>query len=575
MQIPEPALEARIKAWTQAPFDADTQAVVSAMLASEQYEALKEAFYKDLEFGTGGLRGIMGVGTNRMNQYTVGLATQGLANYLRKSFDAPIKVAVAYDSRHRSREFAQIVANVFSANGFQVYFFEELRPTPLLSFAIRHLGCHSGVMLTASHNPKEYNGYKAYWDDGAQLTKPHDKNVIEEVGNVKLSEVKFEAHEANIHILGKEIDEAYLQKLQEMLFPAPPAAQQLSIVFTPLHGTGATLIPQALAAAGFAHCHTVAAQAAPNGDFPTVEYPNPEEAEALTLALAEAKNIDADLVLATDPDADRVGIAVRDAQGDFVLLNGNQTATLLFYTVLLRQQAAGIAPDKSYVVKTIVTSELLDALAAHFGVACINTYTGFKYIAAEIRAREATHQYLIGAEESYGYLLGDFVRDKDAVSACVAIAQLAADLKAGGSSLFMLLLEIYKRFGYYHESLISITKKGIQGAEEIEKLMQSLRQSPPTQLMGERIVKIKDFQLLEERDLHKNEKQDLPFGERSNVLQFFTEAGSKISVRPSGTEPKIKFYIGLKAVLEDNAAFDILTAELQAKAQGIREELGI
>jgi phosphoglucomutase len=573
MQILEAALKARIEAWTQAPFDADTRAAVAQMLAEAQYDALKEAFYKDLEFGTGGLRGIMGVGTNRMNQYTVGLATQGLANYLRKSFEGSIKVAVAYDSRHRSREFAQIVANVFSANGFQVYLFEELRPTPLLSFAIRHLGCHSGVMLTASHNPKEYNGYKAYWNDGAQLTSPHDKNVMEEVRKVQLEEVNFVANEANIHTLGQEIDEVYLQKLQEILPNKDP--QPLKIVFTPLHGTGATLVPKALAASGFAHCHTVAAQAAPDGDFPTVQYPNPEEAEALTLALAEAKNIQADLVLATDPDADRVGIAVRDDQGDFVLLNGNQTATLLFYAALLRQEASGKPADKSYVVKTIVTSELLDALAAHFGVACINTYTGFKYIAAEIRAREATHQYLIGAEESYGYLLGDFVRDKDAVSACVAIAQLAADLKASGSSLFMLLLDIYKRFGYYHESLISITKKGIQGAEEIQKLMQSLRQNPPAQLMGERIVKIKDFQLLEEHDLATQTKEALSFGERSNVLQFFTEEGSKISVRPSGTEPKIKFYIGLRAVLEDVKDFEARSAELQAKAQRIREELGI
>jgi len=570
----EQAISERINTWLEAT-DKETQKHIQDLLDTNQSEELREAFFQDLEFGTGGLRGIMGVGTNRMNQYTVGLATQGLANYLQKAFpNTELKVAVSYDSRNNSQTFAQIVANVFSANGIKVYFFENLRPTPELSFAIRHFGCQSGVMLTASHNPKEYNGYKAYWDDGAQFVSPHDKNVIDEVQKVKIQDICFEANKALIEIVKADFDEIYLKKVQTLsLYPELiQKHKNLKIVYTSLHGTGITLVPELLKRFGFENVHIVAEQAEPNGNFPTVVYPNPEEAEALTLALQKAKEINADLVLANDPDADRVGIAVKDIQGNFILLNGNQTGSLVMFYLLSAWKNKGLKGNE-YIVKTIVTTDLIDNIAEKLGVQCYNTYTGFKYIASIMREQEGTQQYIAGCEESYGYLIGDFVRDKDGVSACALIAEMAAYAQENYQGIYPMLLEIYKEFGFYEDTLISITKKGISGMQEIKDMMQKYRSQTPTQLAGSEVVVLKDYQNLEETNLKTGEKKALPFEERSNVLQFITAEGSKISARPSGTEPKIKFYVSLKGDYAEN--LEGIREKFKQKTIQIKQDLGL
>ncbi|WP_448529135.1 phospho-sugar mutase [Raineya sp.] len=566
-------MQERIQEWL-AHTDIATRQIIAEMQQNAPQE-LQEAFFQDLEFGTGGLRGIMGIGTNRMNKYTVGLATQGLANYLKKTFTEPIKVAISYDSRKQSREFAQIVADIFSANGLQVFMFQSLRPTPLLSFAIRHLGCQSGVMLTASHNPKEYNGYKAYWADGSQLVKPHDEGVIAEVKKVKIQDICFNPQSHLISYIDETFDEIYLQEVQKLSLNADlnQKYKNLNIVYTALHGTGITLVPKVLERFGFQNVHIVQEQAEPDGNFPTVVYPNPEEAEALTLALQKAKQINADLVLANDPDADRVGIAVKDLQGNFVLLNGNQTGVLLMYYLLTMWQKLEKLQGKEYIVKTIVTTELIDAIAEKFGVKCYNTYTGFKYIASVMRENEGKTTYIAGCEESYGYLIGDFVRDKDGISACALIAEMTAYAQENYGSLYAMLLHIYKEFGWYEDALVSLTKKGIAGMEEIRNMMTSFRQNPPQMLAGSPILKVKDYQSLTEKDLQRNQEQKLDFDEKSNVLQFFTADGTKISVRPSGTEPKIKFYFNLKTDFQENT--QQIQKTLQEKIKAIKQDLGI
>jgi phosphoglucomutase len=567
----------KAQAWLNSPaVDEQSKLQIRQWIDSKNDNELTEAFYKDLEFGTGGLRGIMGVGSNRMNKYTVGLATQGLANYLKKCFpDQQVKVAIAHDSRNNSRFFAETTADVFSANDIQVYLFEALRPTPELSFAIRHLGCQSGVVLTASHNPKEYNGYKAYWNDGAQLVPPHDKNVITEVGKLKdISEVNFNKNPQLISLIGKEVDEAYISKVVGLSVSpeAIKAQSDLKIVFTPIHGTGITLVPQVLQRMGFQNVHVVQEQAEPDGNFPTVEYPNPEEAEALSLALKKAKALDADILMGTDPDADRVGIAIKNNAGEWQLLNGNQTGALLLYYLLEAWKEKGKLNGRQYIVKTIVTTDLIDTMAEQYGVDCYNTLTGFKYIAGVIRELEGKKEFIAGGEESYGYLISDFVRDKDAVASCAMIAEMAAWAKNNGKGLYELLQEMYKRFGYYQESLISVTKPGKSGAEEIQKMMSELRENPPQQVGGSPLEKIMDYEqgICWKPNEGEEERLDFP---RSNVLQFLTEDGSKISARPSGTEPKIKFYVSVntKAKAGEDAA-DV-KSRLDNKVRQIVEDM--
>lgn len=541
-------IRSKAQTWLKSNIDEDSRKAINELLDRADDSALTEAFYKDLEFGTGGLRGVMGVGSNYMNRYTVGMATQGLANYLKKQFpDEEVKVAIAHDNRNNSRYFAETTAAVFSANGIKVFLFKDLRPTPELSFAIRHLKCHSGVVVTASHNPKEYNGYKAYWVDGAQLIAPHDKNVIDEVRKIaSIDDVKFQKDDNLIEIIGDKIDEAYLDEVANLsLSPEIIQAQKdLSIVYSSIHGTGINLVPACLRRYGFENVNVVEEQATPDGNFPTVIYPNPEEAEALNLALKKAKEIDAELVMATDPDADRVGIAVKDDAGEWVLLNGNQTASLLIYYILKRYKETGKLEGNQYIVKTIVTTDLLSDIAQSFNVPCYETLTGFKYIAEMIRQKEGKEKYIAGGEESYGYLIGDFVRDKDAVASCAMLAEMAAFAKNNGKSVYGLLQEIYQKYGRYQESLLSVTKKGKKGAEEIKAMMEKFRANPPRELGGEKIVRMRDYKTREEKDLSSGEKHQLTFP-GSDVLQFFTDRGSKISVRPSGTEPKIKFYVSI------------------------------
>ena len=557
--------------WLHQPIDEDFKQGIQALLAGPENE-LAEAFYKDLEFGTGGLRGIMGVGSNRMNKYTVGMATQGLANYLLKSFAGqPIKVAIAYDCRNNSAYFAEITAAVFSANGIQVYLFEELRPTPELSFTIRHLGCQSGVVLTASHNPKEYNGYKAYWDDGAQVTAPHDALIIEEVKAItSLTEVKFEPNSGLIKMIGKDMDEAYLQAVTANTLDksAIEAEKELNIVYSSIHGTGIKMVPHALQKVGFTNVHIVEAQAEPNGDFPTVVYPNPEEAEALTLALEMANATQADVLLATDPDADRVGIAARGASGKFELINGNQMISLLAHYTLGKRKAKGnLHPETQYMVKTIVSTNLFDTICENYHMPCYNTLTGFKYIATTIRQLEGPHQFIGGGEESYGYMPSAITRDKDAVATCVLIAEMAADAKAQGKTLWDVLNDMYLTYGFWYDSMTSITRKGMQGAEEIAAKMKELRENPPHQLAGEKVVEIKDYLTGKaiKTDTGKELELDFP---ASNVLQFITEQGSKISARPSGTEPKIKFYFSLTQKVHH-------ADEIPAARELLKEKVGI
>ncbi len=515
--------------------------------------AFEDAFYKDLAFGTGGLRGLMGIGSNRINEYTVAMATQGFANYLKEAFpNQQIKIAIAHDSRNNTELFTRITAEVFSANEILVYLFKELRPTPTLSFAIRTLQCHGGVVLTASHNPKEYNGYKAYWSDGAQLIAPHDDHVINNVKLIKsIDEVNFDKKSNLIKYLDDTVDHQYLDMIASLSLSSPQKnkASELKIVFSPIHGTGITLVPSALEKFGFKNVTVVSEQAQPDGNFPTVIYPNPEEAEALEIALKTAKNIDADLVLATDPDADRVGIAAKNANHEFELLNGNQTAALLIYYLLTQWKEKGQLKGQEYIVKTIVTTELISAIAAHFKVTCLDTLTGFKYIAEKIRQLESTQTFIGGGEESYGYLIGDKVRDKDAVMSCAMIAELTAWAKEQNKTLFDLLLDIWIKFGLYHEGLISITKKGKAGALEIQEIMNKLRNNPPIFLNDFLVTEIIDYSNL--THLETKTKKILPLdSHKSNVLQFITEDGSRVSIRPSGTEPKIKIYFSVHSSLQ-------------------------
>lgn len=566
----------RAQEWLTDAFDEATRQEVKRLLEGDEKE-LVDAFYRDLEFGTGGLRGIMGAGTNRMNIYTVGRATQALANYLKKTFASlnPIKVAVAHDSRNNSRLFAETTARIFAANGIQVYLFDNLRPTPELSFTIRHFGCQSGVVITASHNPKEYNGYKAYWNDGGQVVPPHDKNIIEEVGRTTFSDIRWSGNDHLIHIIGSEIDEVYTDKIKSLSL-SPEIVKQYSdikIVYTPIHGTGVKLVPMALAKYGFTNIIHVPEQDIPDGNFPTVKSPNPEESAAMTLAIEKARQTGAELVMATDPDADRVGIAVK-YNDDFILLNGNQTGSLLIYYLLTRWHENKKLTGKEYVVKTIVTTDLIADIARKFKVDCYEVLTGFKYIAEIIRENEGKKTFIGGGEESYGYLAGEFVRDKDAVMACALIAEAYAWAKSQNKSMFDILLEMYVNFGFYKESLVNVTKKGKEGQEEIARMMENYRQQPPRSLGGSEVVKIYDYQNSTVKDAKGNIIDTLKLP-KSNVLQFVTADGSKITVRPSGTEPKIKFYFSVKTTMSSVAEYAKLNAQATERIQVIVKELGL
>lgn len=577
MQALDQTIQKKVNAWLNGNYDAETKAAIQSLIDKNAHTELTDSFYRDLEFGTGGLRGVMGPGSNRINKYTIGMATQGLANYLKEQYpDQQIKVAISHDSRNNSDFFARITADVFAGNGIKVYLFESLRPTPELSFAIRELGCQSGVMLTASHNPKEYNGYKAYGADGGQLVEPHDKRVIEEVRKItSVDEVRFEGNDALIETIGKEIDERYLDAIAKLSLSPDAIKRQkdLKIVFSPLHGTAITLVPQALERFGFENVILVEEQTTPDGNFPTVVYPNPEEQEALNMAIEKAKAVGADLVMATDPDADRVGIAVRDDQGEIVLLNGNQTASLLIRYMLNAWEEEGKLTGKEYIVKTIVSSYLMDKIAASKGVECFNTLTGFKYIGEIMTQLEGKKTFIVGGEESYGYLMGEHARDKDAVVSCAFIAEMAAYYKDQGSSLFDALLDMHEEYGFYKEQLISITKKGKKGAEEIQEMMDNFRLNPPATLGGSKVATIKDYLSSEEKDLATGATKpiDLP---KSNVLQFFTADGSIISARPSGTEPKIKFYCSVNEPLKDRSKFREVEKQLDAKIDVIMKDLG-
>ena len=567
--------------WLDGNYDEKTKEQVKAMLANDDTTDLIESFYKDLEFGTGGLRGIMGVGTNRMNIYTVGSATQGLSNYLKKEFGKggiQIKVVVGYDCRNNSELFAKTAANIFSANGIKVYLFNSLRPTPEVSFAIRHLQCQSGIVLTASHNPKEYNGYKAYWNDGAQVIAPHDVNIIHEVNNVKtVDDVKFTGNSSLIELIGEEVDAVYLDKIKSLSL-SPEAIQRnkdMKIVYTPIHGTGVRLIPAALKAYGFTNIINVPQQDVTSGDFPTVVSPNPEEPAALKMAVEKGEKVNADLVMASDPDGDRLGIAVKNNDGKFILVNGNQTALLFTYYIIRRWKELGKLKGKEYVVKTIVTTELITDIAKKFGVRFFDCYTGFKWIAAVIRENEGKLQYIGGGEESYGFLAQDFVRDKDAVSACTLMAEIAAWAKDNGKTLYQLLQDIYLEFGYSREKGISVVKKGKTGAEEIKKMMTTLRSRPPKEIAGSAVILIKDFATLRSIDLRAGETTTLEMPETSNVLQFFTQDGTKISVRPSGTEPKIKFYIEVRGELKSREGYDKAEQAADEKIKAVMASLNL
>lgn len=562
--------------WLDGNYDAETKAEVQRLI-DEDHKELVESFYKDLEFGTGGLRGIMGVGSNRMNVYTVGMATQGLANYLKKNFEGEqIRVAIGHDSRNNSRKFAEHVADIFASNGFTVFLFDALRPTPELSFAIRELKCHSGVVVTASHNPKEYNGYKAYWTDGAQVTEPHDKNIIAEVGKITdVDQILTGKNPENITLLGEEFDEIYLNKVHSLsLSPECVAAHHdMKIVYTPIHGSGVRLVPASLKKFGFTNVSVVAEQAVIDGNFPTVESPNPEERKTMMKAIDLAAREGADLVLATDPDSDRLGVALRNKQGEYVLLNGNQTLALILSYQLTRWAELGKLDGKQFVVKTIVTSQMANAVAAHFGVKCYDCLTGFKYIARIIRSNEGKTTYIGGGEESFGYLAGDFVRDKDAVSACSLAAEAAAwALETKGQTLFEWLQDLYVQYGFYREGLVSVVRKGKEGAELIQQMMVNFRENPPKTIVGSPVVKINDYLKSETLDVVTGEKTVIE-EDKSNVLQWFTEDGTIVSVRPSGTEPKIKFYFGVKAPLASVEEYDATLAALDGKIEAIKEDL--
>ena len=573
----EQLVMSKAQKWLEGNYDEATKAQVKYLIDNDKKE-LTECFYKDLEFGTGGLRGIMGVGSNRMNEYTVGMATQGLSNYLKECFAGQeVKVAVAHDSRNNSRFFAERVADIFASNGFKVYLFDELRPTPELSFAIRELGCQSGVVVTASHNPKEYNGYKAYWADGAQVTPPHDKNIIAEVEKItSIDQIELGKNPENITILGKEFDDIYLARIKGLSMAPEAVAKNhdMKIVYSPMHGAGVKLVPASLRNFGFTNIIMVEEQSVVDGNFPTVASPNPEERATMSMAIELARKEGAELVIATDPDADRIAIAVLDDKGEYVLLNGNQTMVLLLSYMLTRWGELGKLDGKQFVIKTIVTSEMVKAVADAYGVKCYDCLTGFKYIAKIIRENEGKTTYIGGGEESFGFLAGDFVRDKDAVSACALAAEAMAWAKEKGLTLHEWLKELYVKYGFYREGLVSVVRKGKEGAEEIQKMMIDMRTNPPKTILGSPVVKINDFLSLEETNVVTGVKTPIK-QDKSNVLQFFTEDGTKVSVRPSGTEPKIKFYFGVCAPLCCTERFDEVQAELDAKIEAIKKELNL
>ena len=572
---------AKAQIWLGDGYDEETKAAVRAMLDNEDKTDLIEAFYKDLEFGTGGLRGIMGAGTNRMNIYTVGAATQGLSNYLKKAFaDLPqIKVAIGHDCRNNSRKFAEVAADVFSANGIKVYLFDALRPTPEVSFAIRELGCQSGVILTASHNPKEYNGYKAYWNDGAQMIAPHDENTIDEVNKItSVKDVKFWGNAELIEIIGEEIDRRYLDRIKTLSLSPEAIAHHhdMKIVYTPIHGTGVKLIPASLKNFGFTNIIHVPEQDVVSGDFPTVVSPNPEEPAALDMAIKKAIETDAELVMASDPDADRIGIAVRNDKGEFVLVNGNQIVMIFLNYLMTRNKELGLLKGNEYIVKTIVTTETIKTIAEQNGFKMYDCYTGFKWIASVIRENEGKARYIGGGEESYGFLPEDFVRDKDSVSSISLMAEIAAWAKDKGMTMYQMLQDIYIKYGYSKEKGISVVRKGKSGAEEIVAMMKNFRENPMKELGGSPVILIKDYALLEATDVVNGTKSKLDMPVTSNVLQYFSADGSKVSIRPSGTEPKIKFYIEVRGIKMDNYAdYDAANAAADAKIEAIKKELGI
>ena len=570
----------KAQSWLGEGYDAETKAEVNRMLAAEDPAELIECFYKDLEFGTGGLRGIMGVGSNRMNKYTVGAATQGLANYLKKEFsDLPvIKVVIGHDCRNNSRLFAEISANIFSANGIKVYLFDALRPTPEVSFAIRQLGCQSGIILTASHNPKEYNGYKAYWSDGAQMIAPHDKNTIAEGNKVRsVQDIKFEGNPSLIEIIGEEMDLEYIRQIKTISLSPEAITRQkdMKIVYTPIHGTGVKLIPAALAEFGFTNIIHVPEQDVVSGDFPTVVSPNPEEPAALDMAIRKAEETDAELVLASDPDADRMGMAIRNDKGEFVLVNGNQNVLIFLNYLIQRNKELGLLTGDEYIVKTIVTTELIKTIADCNEVEMFDCYTGFKWIAAVMRENETTKRYLGGGEESYGFLAESFVRDKDAVSACALMAEIAAWAKDNGKIMYEMLQEIYLTYGFSKEKGVSVVKKGKSGAEEIEEMMRKFRHNPITEIAGSKVVLMKDFSTLKAVDFVENETYTLDMPTTANVLQYFTEDGTKVSIRPSGTEPKIKFYIEVKGTMNTKDEYQKDNTVAEQKIEKVVSSLGI
>lgn len=568
----------KAKQWLSPSFDEGTRKSVQAMLDNSDKTELIECFYKDLEFGTGGLRGIMGAGSNRMNIYTVGMATQGFANYLKKNFAgrSSVSVVVCHDCRNNSRLFAETVADIFSANGIKVYLFDDMRPTPECSFAIRHLGCQAGVNITASHNPREYNGYKAYWEDGAQVLSPHDVGIIDEVNKVKVDDVKFTGDKSLIQIIGEEVDNAYLEQVQTVSIDPEVIKRQkdLKIVYTPLHGTGMMLIPQSLKKWGFENVHCVKEQMVRSGDFPTVKSPNPENGEALTLALRDAKEMDADIVMASDPDADRVGMACKNDKGEWILINGNQTCLIFLYYIITNRIKTGKMKQTDFIVKTIVTTETIKQIADKQHIEMRDCYTGFKWIAREIALSEGKQQYIGGGEESYGFLAEDFVRDKDAVSACSLLAEICAYAKDQGKTLYDLLMDIYIEYGFSKETTINVVRPGKSGADEIQAMMSNFRKNPPTELGGSKVVLVKDYLTLEQKDAEGNvEKIDMPA--TSNVLQWFCEDNTKVSVRPSGTEPKIKFYLEIKGNMKCAGCYERCDKESAEKVEAIKKTLGL
>ena len=569
----------KAQAWLDGNYNEETKAEIRRMMDAADKTELIESFYKDLEFGTGGLRGIMGAGSNRMNIYTVGAATQGLSNYLKREFATlpQISVAIGHDCRNNSRLFAEISADIFSANGIKVYLFESLRPTPELSFTIRHLGCQSGIILTASHNPKEYNGYKAYWNDGAQIIAPHDVNIISEVERVTVDDIKFNGNKALIQIIGEDIDKIYLDKVKTILL-SPESIKRhndLKIVYTPIHGTGIKLIPRCLQEIGFTNVSLVEEQTVISGNFPTVASPNPEEPAALDMAIQKAKAIDADIVMASDPDADRMGIAVKNDKGEWMLVNGNQTDLMFTYYIIRRRKELGLLKGNEFMVKTIVTSELVKTICDKNNVELFDCYTGFKWIAAVVRDMEGKKQYIGGGEESYGYMPAEFVRDKDAVACCALMAEMTAWAKDNGKTIFEMLQDIYLEYGYSKEKGISVVRLGKTGAEEIVAMMKNFRQNPPKEIAGSAVKVIKDYQSQEMIDVATGKVTKMNFPALSNVLQYFTEDGTKVSVRPSGTEPKIKFYIEVQAPLANRADYNAVEAKANTKIEAVRASLGV